>query len=297
MLRLHNVRIFLDSKDLINLFRRSIPMSVADARGWFDAHDATLVLAHSSVSEFVPVDESDKLRIRIELQELERFPLAYIRLGDIQCRELKLAAEDFAAGCAPRLLDPYVPHFWRTFWDSEQTTLHDVLITQEVERRVNFRLHDQVLMLWTEPENFRNRPQATAGVQNILDSIRSESRTPRQKFDSGVRDALNACACDSTAYSGVEDWLRSRPTIAPGWRLQYEVLQEWAANTTDNAKGGDLHDVVHLLGVPYVDFATLDRRFVDYASRATKRLHSVDPAINNDSRVLRTFADLVEKFS
>lgn len=268
-------------------------MSVGEARAWFEARGATLVLAHSSVSEFVPVSEKDKLRIRAELLELERFPIAYVRLGDIQRRELWPALEAFGAGAMPRPLDPYVSQFWRTFWDYEQTSLHDVLLTQEVERRVNFRLHDQVFMLWTNPVNFQNQRSLMVGVQSILDGIRADTRTTREKFDAEVPSAMEACGFSHPTV-GFAAWLRSRPTVAPGWRFHYEVLQEWAANTTDDAKSGDLHDIVHLFGIPYFDYATLDRRFVDYASRATKRLREIDASINYDSRVFRTFGDIVK---
>lgn len=271
-------------------------MSVGDARAWFEAHGATLVLAHSSLSEFVPVGEKDKLRIRAELQELERFPIAYIRLGDIQHRELKLAVEAFVVGSVPKPLDPYVSRFWQTFWDYEATSLHDVLITQEIERRVNFRLHDQVLMLWTDPINFQNKPSFTVRIQNILDGIRVDSGTALEKFNAEVPAALSGCGY-ATPPVGFEAWLRTQPSVAPGWRLHYEVLQEWAGNTSDNAKDGDLHDVVHLFGVPYFDYATLDRRFVDYASRAAKRLQQIDASINYESRIFRAFGDIVNAIS
>lgn len=294
VLRSRFVRVFLDSKDLINLFRKSIPMSVADARAWFEAREATLVLSQSSVSEFVPVDETDKLRIRAELQELEKFPVAYIRLADIHRLELTAAVEAFDTGGIPQPLDPYVSHFWRTFWDPEQTNFQDILFTQEIERRVNFRLHDQVLMLWTDPVNFQNKPWLTVHVQSILDDIRADTRTAREKFEAAVPDALKACGCVPAAIPGFEGLLRSRPSVAPGWRLHYEVLQEWAANTTDNAKDGDLHDIVHLCAVPYLEYATLDRRFVDYVSRSAKRLRQIDTSINYDSRIFRSFGDLMK---
>jgi hypothetical protein len=272
-------------------------MSVRDAREWFEALGATLVLAHSSVSEFVPVDETDKLRIRAELQQLEEFPVAYIRLGDIQCVELERAVKAFNTGGDPQPLDPYVSHFWQTFWDFEPKTFQDILNTQEIERRVNFRLHDQVLMLWTNRVNFQNRPELTVGVQRILNSIRENYQTAEEKFYAELPDALNSCGCLPAETPGLEAWLRSTPSVAPSWRLHYEVLQEWAANTTDNAKAGDLHDVVHLFAIPYVEYATLDRRFVDYASRASKRLRQIDGRIDYGSRIFRNLADIINAIS
>jgi hypothetical protein len=185
------VRIFLDSKDLINLVRRSVPMRVDEAHRWFEERHATLVLAQSSVSEFVPVEEKDRLRVRDELQRLESLPISYIRLGGIQAGELQLAGEAYASRTEPQRFDPYVSHFWRTFWPLVQLTLEDVVLTHEIERRVNFRLHDQVLMLWTDSVNFKNKPELTGGVQAILDLIRGDGRSARQKFEAEVPEACS----------------------------------------------------------------------------------------------------------
>src|SRR5262249_39758813 len=155
--------------------------------------------------EFVPVGERDKLRVRDELQKLESLPIAYARFDDIQARELQLAVDAFAAGGEPQPLDPYVSQFWRTFWPLQPSTLHDVLLTQEIERRVNFRLHDQVFMLWTEPINFQNQPALTARVQAILDGIRADKRTEREKFDAEVPDALRGRALRPDK-AGFEAW-------------------------------------------------------------------------------------------
>ncbi len=267
-------------------------MRVDEAHRWFEERHATLVLAQSSVSEFVPVEEKDRLRVRDELQRLESLPISYIRLGGIQAGELRLAGEAYASRTEPRHFDPYVSHFWRTFWPLEQLTLEDVVLTQEIERRVNFRLHDQVLMLWTDPVNFKNKPELTAGVQAILDSIRGDGRSARQKFEAEVPEAFSACELQLPSRTGFERWLQSRPSIAPGWRLQYEVLREWAGNTGDRAKDGDLHDMTHVFGVPYAEYATLDRRFIDYVSRASRRLRRVEGQVDYDSRVFRDFSSL-----
>jgi hypothetical protein len=291
------VRIFLDSKDLINLFRYSLPMRVDEAQKWFEERNVTLVLAQSSISEFVPVGEKDKLRVRDELLRLESFPIKYIRLGGIQPTELSAAAESYWADAAFPSHDPYVRHFWRTFWPLKPLTFHDVLLTQEIERRVNFRLHDQILMLWTDPINFQNKPELTARMQAILKSIRGNHDSPREKFDAEVGEAFRACGLQLPPRPGFERWLRSCPSVAPGWRLQYEVLKEWAGNTSDTAKNGDLHDMTHVFGLPYVEYATLDRRFVDYVSRASRRLRHFDRQIDYDSRVFHDFRSLAAHVS
>ncbi len=288
------VRIFLDSKDLINLFRTSNPMSVAEAREWFEVHGATLVLAQSSVSEFVPVWEADKLRVRSELQELEEFPITYIRHGDIQCRELALAVAAFTAGFEPQQLDPYVPQFWRTFVPLKAANFSDVVLIQEMERRVNFRLHDQVFMLWSNPTNFQNDKRTTVRLQHILDSVRANTTTARHQFKAEIAEALSVCKVAASDVAGFEKWIRGKPSVAPGWRLHYEVLKEWAANVTDNAKDGDLNDVTHLFAIPYLAYATLDRRFVDYATRAARRLRHFDNSIDYELRLFRSFSEMVK---
>jgi hypothetical protein len=268
-------------------------MSLADAQLWFAAHDATLVLSHTTISEFVPADESDGLRIRWELQQLERFSPVYIRLGDLACAELFLADRARASGEEYPRFEPYVPTFWRTFWSLYSADGEDIVFRRELERRVAYRLDEQVFELWVRPDNFRNLAQHTTRLQNKIRSFREDSRPRKLRYRNELSDTLSTCEWGTTDVEPLAKWLNASPTRAPGWRLTYEVLEQWRSNTGDDAKPGDIHDLTHVGCVPYVDAATLDGRFVTYVNQAAKEMRTRVPAIDYEHRVFRSFADMV----
>ncbi len=296
MLTCEPVRVFLDSKDLINLVRRSEPMSIAEGVEWFRQRSATLVLAFSSVSEFVPPSETDWLKVRAELQALESFPHCYIRLGDIQCGELEAAVSAYSTKQAPASIQPYVSDFWRTFWPLRPTTFDDVVFMNELERRVGFRLDEQVRLLWSDKRNFRNETGMTARVQGILDGWRAGTGSALTRFSAEIPEALASCGSNlgQSTVDSMARWLFELHSLASGLRLHYGVLFEYAANMTDSAKSGDLSDVSHLFGIPYFDFATLDRCFLDYVTRASQRLRKFDSRVDDTDRVYRSFGELVK---
>jgi hypothetical protein len=285
-------RIFLDSKDLINLVRRSQPFDLATADKWLRERNAEIVLSHTSVSEFVPAATTDRLQVRWELQELERLPVSYIRLGDLRCPELWLAARAFAESRPYVPFDPYVTSFWRTFWNLIPEDGKEVAQTRELELRVNFRLDEQIFMLWTRPENFMNTESDKQSLQSVLDAYRK--RTPRQRFREDVEAAMNDCngslELDLDVFVA---WLQDRPRVAPAWRFFWQTAEELTLNTTDLAKPGDLHDLLHLSATPYVDAVTLDGRFRSYARQATRKLRSIDDSIDYDRRLFGSFEAII----
>jgi hypothetical protein len=286
--------IFLDSKDLIALVRRSEPMSVDDARAWFHERNAKLVLSHTTVSEFVPVDDPDRLRIRGELQQLESFPVTYIRFAELLRVEARLARKAFAAGEEyPRFI-PFRREFWQTFWPLVPEDGEEIVLTRELERRLNYRLDEQVFDLWTRSNNFRNLHAHTARLQRKMSAFRADVRPRRERFRSELQDALDEER--GPDFEALAKWLSADATRAPAWRLLYEVLEQWRANKADDAKDGDLNDITHITFLPFVDAATLDGRFVTYVCQAAQQLRQRTAAIDYDRRVFRSFAEVIENF-
>jgi hypothetical protein len=287
------LHLFLDSKDLINLVRRSRPFGVDIADRWLRERNAFVVLCHTSISEFVPVATTDRLQVRWELQQLERLPSVYIRLGDLAGAELVNAVAAYAARTPLLEVRPFVDAFWQTFWSYDPSDGKDVVLTRQLERRVGFRLDEQVDMLWSQPENFMNT-QADH-MQQILN--RQRLRTPHERF----ADDLVAAMRDGEVIgeSGIEhfaNWLQERPRVAPAWRLFWQVSEELTLNREDVAKPGDVHDLTHVSAVPYVDAATLDNRFLSYARQAAGKLRRIDASIDYDEKLFPSFEAIVKHY-
>jgi hypothetical protein len=291
-----SLRLFLDSKDLINLVRRSKPFTVDVADTWLRERDASIVLCQTTISEFIPVATDDRLRVRWELQHLERLPTEYIRLGDLAAAELTNAAAAYAAHLplvAPR---PFVSTFWQTFWSYDRSNGEDVAITRQLERRVRFRLDEQVDMLWSEPETLMNTRTRADLMQEILD--RQRLRTPHERFIDDLVAALSDC--EMTGETNIDrfaNWLWARPRAAPAWRLFWQTSEELTLNHEDVAKPGDVRDLTHVSAVPYVDAATLDNRFLSYARQATAKLRRIDASIDYEGKLFRSFEAIVKHYS
>jgi hypothetical protein len=268
-------------------------MSLPDARTWFTRHDATLVLAQTSVTEFVPLREDDKLRVRSELQELEAFPMTYFRIGDLRCSELASAVSAFDAQSEYVQIDPFVPSFWRTFWRETPRDGHEIVLRRQMEGWIGLRLDEQVFMLWSNPRNFTNSVEDTQTLERILSRFRSQRRRRQERFREELGDALESCERNRGDIDAFAMWASANPRRCPGWRFYFEVLQAWIRNVTDHAKDGDVNDITNIFGVPYVDMATLDARFVDYAKQATRELKRIDATVDYDRRVFKSFSDIV----
>ncbi|MEK6374510.1 MAG: hypothetical protein AABO58_17635 [Acidobacteriota bacterium] len=290
------MRIFLDSKDLINLVRRSEPFGVDAADAWLRERNAFIVLCHTSVSEFVPVATNDRLRVRWELQQLERLPTLYIRLGDLSRAELLHAVAAYAARAPAVAVEPFVEAFWQTFWEFDPSSGEDVAITRQLERRVGFRLDEQIDMLWTRPENFMNTQLTADSLQQILD--RQRRRTPHERFTNDLVAASEDCETIlGSDFEPFVKWLQETPRATPAWRLFWQASEELMLNREDVAKPGDVRDLTHVSVVPYVDAATLDGRFLSYTRQAAAKLRRIDASIDYEGRLFRSFDAIVKHYS
>ena len=287
---------FLDSKDLIHLVRRDIPFSVAEADAWLRKRAATIVLSQTSVSEFIPVATTDRLQVRRELQQLEKLPITYMRLGDLRCPELTNAVAAFARQQPYTSIGPFVKRFWQTFWSYDPTNGHDITLTRHLERQINFPLHEQVFMLWSRPANFMNTQADADRMQQILE--RQRRQTPQQRFRDDLRTAFETCnrRLREDAFEQFAKWLDDKPKIAPSWRLFWQVSEELTLNHHDRAKPGDVNDLTHVSTTPYVDGVTLDGRFLNYTRQATAKLRRLDPTIDYERKLFRSFAEIVQHY-
>ena len=83
------------------------------------------------------------------------------------------------------------------------------------------------------------------------------------------------------------DWIYMSPARCPGLRLQYEVFHQIRANLGDNFNLSDFGDSAHVLCLPYVDIATLDRRMIAYVNQASRGWEqALRPVVISDATAL-----------
>jgi hypothetical protein len=216
---------------------------------------------------------------------------------DLRCPELTNAAAAFFEKQPFHRVDPFVDHFWKTFWSYDPNDGRDITLTREMERRIVFRLDEQVFMLWSRPSNFMNTQADADRMQRILK--RQREVTPHQRFRDDLKATFEGCnwKVKDYVFADFADWLEETPSAAPAWRLFWQTSEELTLNTQDSAKPGDIHDLMHASAAPYVDAVTLDGRFLNYARQAAAKLMRADAAINYGGKLFRSFSDIVKHFS
>jgi hypothetical protein len=285
------MNLLLDAKDLIELLERSQPMSPAAFRDWMIARNARVVLTYTNVSEFANCFRgvSDILYIRSIVQALEALPVIYLREATIQAEELKLAIHAFDAGVEPSRPNPYVARWDHTFAKYGEAPPAEML--------VGYRLD---LMVFDLLKNIEAR--RTPITDAALNAIRADRAIPKASRPK-PRQALTANVEKYMSFwrltppkRPVEDfgkWLYSDPARCPGFRLATELFWALVANEQDIVRDSDVWDNAHFPAIPYVDYATLDRRMTGYCREITLRLRRQNAAIDYGDRCFRTLAELV----
>ena len=83
-------------------------------------------------------------------------------------------------------------------------------------------------------------------------------------------------------------WVYEKPSRCPSTRLINEVFHKMVKNIGDIPGNSDLEDFSHIQCLPYVDLRTLDRRFYEYISHASKSL-----GIEYNSKITRSLNEIL----
>ena len=268
--------IYLDSRDLIQLVSRNVPMSHTDFAALLLAEQWQLVYSFANICEVAVLD--DFLETRRRLQILDSIPHTnIIALPRMRCREFEAEVEAFESGHEQNHIIPFVTHWYQTYAYPGQPNYQDML--------VNYTLVDQVLpLVMYNPDVCRNLPRHTSILHHSVDEDRGVTnavRRNRARFEGGVHLALINCHIQmpSAGLAEFANWVRANPLRCPGWRIFNEAYLEFCSNIQDQVDSGDLPDFSHISCLPYVDAITLDRRMANYARTAALRLSRDNPAI------------------
>lgn len=264
------MRLYLDSRDLIDVVARGRPVLPNELRDTLNARNTTLVYSWSTVMETVNVGDLRESRSRLEI--LDELPRRFIMGLPVLIRaEFRAALLAFRSGNLElATVDPWENTLHRAIRDRGHIELVDLL--------VNFSLVDHVLpLLYFNPSVCRNREEVQSSFMADVTLDRRHDRSTRQSrrwFSAGVIKILTRCGIHLTDndLATFTDWLAQNGSACPGWRMFSGTYKEFCDNTTDRGGRGDIPDFSHITGVPYLDAITLDKRMADYCRRAGRRL-------------------------
>lgn len=275
-------RVFLDTRDLIGVIEKKQPVSVSELGKLFTSRSARVVLVYTNVAELVPQTDSQKAdrgRVRELMRELERLPLSFIRSQEISRHEFRAAIDAFEGPGPLRAVNPYVNQWWQIFWGIPPEYMHIVRPRQDAALRALSMSKMINYLVANNPEALRfdstDRDKLAASVEDDRKRLGTSRGSPKS-FLAGVKEIFIRYQWPEPE-GGIEafsEYLRRDSRICRGWRISHDVYEEYRCNLTGPVTKNDIPDFSHVVVLPYVTHATLDRawrtRLQQAKHRATK---------------------------
>jgi len=275
------MRILLDAKDLIGIVEHSRPIGVEEFGAWLRKKGAAAILSFTNVNDFVgPTFEKNTfLEMRVLLQRIETLPLAYIREGTIIANELREAIAAYREGREPAPLDHYVKRWDETaFWLNESA----------VQILVGMRLDDIIFMGRTAIQAYKRfNPGIKDYLRREIEIPKEDRWSLKEIFVNRMSDRfaahrLNASGIDISQFGA---WLWKNPLRCLGLRLSFEAHHVRLRDTVRPFEEGDIADFAHIAALPYVDFATVDKRIADLIGKVFRKLRANHPRADLSHKV------------
>jgi hypothetical protein len=278
--------VYFDTKDLINILEKGLPLSAAELHKRLSKSDHSLVLSLTTIMELSEplLHRSAKTNVTRLLNLLEGLPHIFIHNAAIPRLELEEAHRAFSTGEECKKINPFVKRFDDTvqLYAKPPTKIY-----------LNYPLSEVVWDLYTfgalgGMDNYAKRLKPTFAADRAI----SPRPSLKDNFVKtiGLNLALHNVAVPSADIPTFAEWVYSNPSRCPGERLGYEVWHKMVRNVTDEPEHSDLEDLLHVGCLPYVDLATLDRRMYGYVMQS-----SVSLGLGYDEVVFRKPIEAIER--
>lgn len=277
------MKVFLDSKDLIDILQDDNPCSVDQLEDTLVRGRHQLAVSCYTVTEIsVPLAHSSlKTNVMALLNRLERMPIAFIHAG-VDALELKEALDAFSSQREYREIHPFVGRF------------DDALVLDARPRNrifINCSLAETVWDLYSHG-SLQGLESYAKRMREIVTRDRSLKKPPTLKthFTKVIQRnlKLHNLSRSHVSLPDFANWIYENPNRCPAIRLGYEVWHKIVRNKTDALEDSDMEDYQHLTCLPYAHLMTLDRRMHGYVSQA-----SASMSLDYCSRIFRSVQDLL----
>lgn len=256
--------IYLDSRDLINLFEKSNPCSA-------DAFDEILLEGgHKLVYSWLNITEISepllhskaKTNVMALLNRVEETPHTYINSARIPHLELASAVKAYVNGIDYNSVDPYVQRFDYAV---------DLNVKPSTKDYLNYPLAEIVWDLHSFGA-LGGLDRYAENLKQIFEDDRAlqPKPSPKKHFTTLIERnlKLHHVTVPNGDIKSFANWVYSSPARCPSQRLGYEVWNKMIKNVDDEPTPSDMEDFGHIDCLPYVDFMTLDNRMRGYVSQS-----------------------------
>ena len=237
------MRIYLDTKDLIDLLERSQPMTAEAFSACLCSNGHRVVVSFHTVAELAAplLTQSAQTNVMALLNCLEHLPVTFIADVRISLLELREALSACAEGREYQPIDPFVGRF------DETIAVEGMLSSRFL---FNFGIAETVFLLWTnDPKIFDAYHRDVPKLRQVVSTDRALTRPPT--LSAHFSEAITR---DLTLYSlpippgGVEAFatgIYAVPWRCPSQRLSYELYHSLRMNRGDRPKPSDFGDLYH----------------------------------------------------
>jgi hypothetical protein len=299
-------RLFLDTRDLISLIEKSEPLSVAQLARRLQHVHGRVVLVYTTVAELVPQTEfqkADRGRVREIMKLLEQLPLSYMRSPEISRHEFRAAIDAFESGKPVQRVDPYVDQWWETFWKIPPDLMERLRPRGEINLLRSLPLWKQVeILVVNNPEALRFGAIDQDEIRKVVEDDRQRLGTSRgsaKSFLAGVKNTFirHQWPEPKGGIEAFSEFVRSNADVCPGWRISHDVYEEYRCNLSGSVTKNDIPDFSHILILPYVTHATLDRAWRSRCAQAKNRLQKSGLSFAAYDRIHANLADVLTSLS
>ncbi|MBU1343945.1 MAG: hypothetical protein KKE44_15285 [Proteobacteria bacterium] len=281
------MRIYLDSKDIIEILEKSKPCSAIGFKEFLQSGNHELILSFVTVMEISEplLHKKASTNVMRLLNQLEDLPHLFIHSSRITLLELQQAYNSFCSDIEYKDVDiPFEKRF---------DTVVDLNGQPSTSPYLNYPLAETVWDLY----NFN----ALGGLDNYASKLISSFEAdraikPRPKLKEnfqktvGLNSRQNQLEIPMQDIKPLANWIYSNPNRCPSDRLGYELWHKMIRNLEDIPTPSDLEDFHNIGCLPYVDIMTLDRRMHGYVCQVSNSLN-----VNYDQKIFRNTNEFMKQ--
>jgi len=278
------MKIYLDTKDLIDVIEYSYPISSNELEKNFIEKGNKLIISNTLLLEVSAplILKSKKTNVMKFMNKLEMIPCEYIKTKNLICLELIEAVKAFNNNREYENVNPFTLRYTETL---------DLRKEFPLEKYVIYSLGEIIWIFYHEG--------VLGGYDKYLESWRHvfsiernhlNRQNRKDNFIGVVKKQLSQCRIQlqSQHIKSFGEWIYKKPYRCPSIRLINEVFFKMAQNIGDIPDKSDLEDYAHIQCLPYVDFMSVDRRFHGYVCQAA---NSID--IDYKSKLIRSIEEIL----
>jgi hypothetical protein len=278
--------IYLDARDLINIFEKSNPCSADQFDKILREGDHQLVYSWLNITEISEplLHTKAKTNVMALLNRVEETPHIYIHSSRVPRLELESAVKAYVNGEEYDGIDPYVQRFDYTVDLNAQPSTKDYLNYPLAEIVWDLHCFGALGGL----DRYAKRLKQTFAEDRALSPKPSLKKHFSTMIERNLK--LHHVARPNGDINSFAKWIYSNPARCPSQRLGYEVWHKMIKNVDDEPTPSDMEDFCHIDCLPYVDFLTLDKRMRGYVSQACKAMQT-----NHAEKVCKNSKEIVDK--